>query len=178
MMILKRSLVFATASLALCASAAPSKGRYVHVRLARIPAVLSIAELEVYSGGRNVAKGKRATQSSLGSGGVPERAVDGNTNHDWGGRSITHTNEGEKKKPQWWEVDLGTSVSVDKIVLYNRKDFSHRSPRRAWPVVHRRGSACADHGLREGQVLGTRREDDGRGERLEAAASASAATAH
>ena len=124
---LNKAVVIAAAGLVLSASAAPSKGRYVHVRLARIPAVLSIAELEVYSGGRNVAKGKRATQSSLGSGGVPERAVDGNTNHDWGGRSITHTNEGEKKKPQWWEVDLGTSVSVDKIVLYNRKDFSHRS---------------------------------------------------
>ncbi len=123
----KKCLALGAIMVAGAVLAAPSKGRYVHVRLARIPAVLSIAELEVYSGGRNVAKGKRATQSSLGAGGVPARAVDGNTNHDWGGRSITHTNEGEKKKPQWWEVDLGASVSVDKIVLYNRKDFSHRS---------------------------------------------------
>ncbi len=111
----------------LSASAAPERGRYVHVRLERIPAILSIAELEVFSGGVNVARGKPAFQSTVDHGAVPARAVDGNTNHDWGARSITHTDERYKNVPQWWEVDLKSSVVVDKIVLYNRKGFSHRS---------------------------------------------------
>lgn len=123
----KKCLALGAVMAAGVALAAPSKGRYVHVRLPRNPSILSIAELEVYSGGRNVAKGKATSQSSVGAGGVPERAVDGNANHDWGGRSITHTNEGQKNRPQWWEVDLGKNVEVSKIVLHNRKGFSHRS---------------------------------------------------
>ena len=123
----EKCLALGAIMLAGVAVAAPSKGRYVQVRLDRNPAILSIAELEVYSGGRNVAKGKPASQSSVGARGTAERAVDGNTSHDWGSKSITHTNEGQKNRPQWWEVDLKANTEVSKIVLYNRKGFSHRS---------------------------------------------------
>ena len=92
--------------------AAPASGRYVRVRLESDPAILSIAELEVFSGGRNVAKGKPAVQSSVGYGGVPSRAVDGNADPEWGNGSITHTDEGRKHSPQWWEVDLTKSFNV------------------------------------------------------------------
>ena len=109
------------------AVAAPENGRYIHVRLERIPAILSIAELEAFAGGDNVAKGRPAFQSTVGYGGVPARAVDGNTNPDWGSETITHTDEGRKNSPQWWEVDLGKNVEVSKIVLHNRKGYSHRS---------------------------------------------------
>ena len=107
--------------------AAPTNGRYVRVRLESDPAILSIAELEVFSGGRNVAKGKPAVQSSVGYGGVPSRAVDGNADPEWGNGSITHTDEGRKHSPQWWEVDLTKSFNVEKIVLHNRVGYSHRS---------------------------------------------------
>ena len=43
-----------------------------------------------------------ATQSSEGWGGNPQRALDGNTDGQWGGGSVTHTNGA----PSWWEVDL------------------------------------------------------------------------
>ena len=107
--------------------AASATGRYVHVRLERIPAILSIAELEVFSGGRNVAKGKPAFQSTVGGSAGPSRAVDGNTAHKWGSASITHTDERSKNSPQWWEVDLKENVKVDKILLYNRDDLIHRA---------------------------------------------------
>ena len=104
-----------------------AKGRYVHVRLTRTPAILSIAELQVFSGGRNVARGCPAFQSTVGGSGVPSRAVDGNTAHSWSSASITHTNEAEKNKPQWWEVDLRESVEVDEIVFHNRDELMHRA---------------------------------------------------
>ena len=109
------------------AVAAPSAGRYVHVRLESDPAILSIAELEVFSGGVNVAKGRPATQSTTGYGGVPSRAVDGNANPDWNSDTITHTDERRRHEPQWWEVDLAKSVGVDRIVLHGRSGYSHRS---------------------------------------------------
>ena len=67
----------------------------------------------------NVARGKPTKQSSTGFGGVPSRAVDGNKNTQWGGRSCTHTNR--QAKP-WWRVDLQSNVAVKKVVVTNRGD--------------------------------------------------------
>jgi formylglycine-generating enzyme required for sulfatase activity len=97
-------------------------GRFV--RVAAGPAKwLSIAEAEIFSGAQNVARGKKATQSSTYGGAGAERAVDGNCNSNWGAGSITHTMNG---KDEWWEVDLGTTVPVDKIVLWNRNGIQER----------------------------------------------------
>ena len=68
--------------------------------------------------GPNKALGKPATQSSEGWGGAPGRAVDGNTNGQWGGGSVTHTN-GDNA---WWEVDLLDTYDIGEIVLWNRLD--------------------------------------------------------
>jgi len=65
----------------------------------------------------NVALGKETSQSSEGWGGAPGRAVDGNTNGDWGGGSCTHTQNGET---EWWQVDLGASTPVATVNLYHR----------------------------------------------------------
>jgi hypothetical protein len=67
----------------------------------------------------NVALNKAATQSSTSHGGVPMRAVDGNTDGNYGSSSITHTNN---ESEAWWEVDLGGVYDIDTIKVYNRTD--------------------------------------------------------
>ncbi|XP_019614540.1 PREDICTED: uncharacterized protein LOC109462428 isoform X1 [Branchiostoma belcheri] len=67
----------------------------------------------------NIARGRPTQQSSVAHGGVPGRAVDGNTNSQWGGSSCTHT--GNDNQP-WWRVDLGSSNCVDRVVVTNRAD--------------------------------------------------------
>ena len=67
----------------------------------------------------NVARGKGTKQSSTGFGGVPQRAVDGNKNANWNGRSCTHTN---KQNRPWWRVDLGSIQKVMKVRVTNRND--------------------------------------------------------
>ena len=57
-------------------------------------------------------------QSSEGWGGASARAVDGNSNPQYGGDSCTHTNG----KPAWWQVDLGQSVNVKTVVVVHRGD--------------------------------------------------------
>lgn len=67
----------------------------------------------------NVALGKPASQSSIGSGGLPERAVDGNTSELWSSDTITHT---RLHVNPWWQVDLGDKYYLDKINIWNRAD--------------------------------------------------------
>ena len=66
----------------------------------------------------NVALGGRATQSSQGWGGTPERGIDGNTDGDWNAGTTFHTNGTNS----WWEVDLLDVYTVDSIRLWNRMD--------------------------------------------------------
>lgn len=68
---------------------------------------------------RNLARGKPVTQSSTAHGGVPARAVDGNTNGTYGAGSVTHT---DFQSGSWWEVDLGAVENIDKIAIWNRTD--------------------------------------------------------
>ncbi len=103
---------------ALFAKPAAPKGRFVRVELPGAKKTLSIAELQVFSGEKNVALKKAAKQNATSGGGVASRAVDGNTDQNWGGGSITHTPKNGKNP--WWEVDLGQEFAVDRIVIWNR----------------------------------------------------------
>ena len=62
--------------------------------------------------GVNLALGKPTTQSSTGYGGLSSKAVDGNSNGQWGGGSCSHTYE---DSPAWWEVDLGFEGPIKKV---------------------------------------------------------------
>ncbi|MCB0993252.1 MAG: discoidin domain-containing protein, partial [Acidimicrobiales bacterium] len=75
----------------------------------------------------NIATSGRATQSTTatawdtGNGPpIASRAIDGNTDGDYWHESVSHTaiNTGNK----WWQVDLGTVVSVGSIEIWNRTD--------------------------------------------------------
>ncbi len=95
-------------------------GRYVRIELPGEKRTLTLAEVEVFSDGTNVARQGRATQSSTGYGGVPERAIDGNTSGSFGDGHQTHTNE--NMKDPWWEVDLGSERAIEAISVWNRTD--------------------------------------------------------
>ncbi len=69
--------------------------------------------------GENLALNGIATQSSIDYQGAPSRAIDGNTNGNWSGGSITHT---ANENNPWWQVDLGVNYTIDDIIIFNRTD--------------------------------------------------------
>ncbi|MDP7188499.1 MAG: HEAT repeat domain-containing protein [Phycisphaerales bacterium] len=100
----------------------PILGRYVRIELDG-PATLTLAEIEVMSGGENVALGQPCSQSTTNWDGVADRAVDGDSNGTWGAGVSTHTIE-DQTDP-WWEVDLVATQPIDRVVVYNRTDRPH-----------------------------------------------------
>ncbi|MFP6907486.1 MAG: discoidin domain-containing protein, partial [Verrucomicrobiota bacterium] len=98
---------------------AAETGRYIRVELSGSRRVLTLAEVQVMSGGKNVAPSGKASQSSTAHGGDARRGVDGNTDPSYTGNGQTHTNE--ENKP-WWELDLGKPVPIEQVAIYNRSD--------------------------------------------------------
>ncbi len=70
----------------------------------------------------NTALGRTATQSSTYTFGVAARAVDGNTAGDFvdGAAVGTVTHTASAAAQDWWQVDLGRSVDIDRVQLWNR----------------------------------------------------------
>ncbi|PQO27049.1 DUF1553 domain-containing protein [Blastopirellula marina] len=98
----------------------PNVGRFVRVENIADGAYLHIAEVQVFSGDENAAMKGKASQVSVDYDGPATKAIDGNTNGDFfGGMSTTHT---KQEKNPWWEVDLGATMTIDKVVVWNRTD--------------------------------------------------------
>lgn len=66
----------------------------------------------------NIAPLGIATQSSTGWGGEASRAIDGNTDGNYGSNSTTHTETGDPAPS--WQVRLQETSAIDRIVLWNR----------------------------------------------------------
>lgn len=81
--------------------------------------ILSLAEVQVFSGGEVVSGAGTARQSSTGYAGPAEYAIDGNTSGVYTDKSVTHT---DTEANPWWEVDLGADFPVERISLWNRTD--------------------------------------------------------
>ncbi len=98
-------------------------GRYVRVQLSQTT-FLSLAEVEVFGEPiENLAINKPTNQSSnWSSSSVSGLAVDGNTNGNFGGGSVTATLRETLEDPAWWEVDLGENSNIEHIHLWNRTD--------------------------------------------------------
>ncbi len=95
-------------------------GRYVRVTIPGKEKMLSLAEVQVFSGADNVALRGEAKQSTTDFGGPANLAIDGNTNGDYQkAKSTTHT---AVSADPWWELDLKTSQAIDRIQLWNRTD--------------------------------------------------------
>lgn len=99
-------------------------GRYVHISISGKNKTLSLAEVQVYKNGTNIALKKPTKQNSTGYGGLSSRAVDGNTSDDWGKGPITQTAGNTEYSA--WEVDLGNEAKIDNIKINNRKGFEKR----------------------------------------------------
>jgi putative membrane-bound dehydrogenase-like protein len=101
-------------------SSKATTGRYVRIELPGNRRTLTLAEVEVISAGRNVARSGKATQSATAHAGSAARAIDGNTAADDASGSQTHTPE-DQPNP-WWEVDLGSEYSLESIHIWNRSE--------------------------------------------------------
>lgn len=100
-------------------------GRYVRIDLPGRRKVLTLAEVEVLSDGRNVARQGKATQKNTAHDGTADRAIDGNKSGRYGDGGMTHSEENTDNP--WWEVDLGKELPIHSIVVYNRAEgFSNR----------------------------------------------------
>lgn len=96
-------------------------GRFVRIENGGDVNILSLAEVQVFSGADNVALGGEAKQISTAYDGEAKRAIDGNTNGNYyEANSVTHT--GEDKANPWWEVDLKEPKSIDRVMIWNRTD--------------------------------------------------------
>ena len=93
-----------------------TNARYVRIELLGESKTLTLAEVEIFSNGQNIAKNGIATQSSRYLGCVASRAIDGNTKSNWD--SLSHTKE--KKLNPWWMVDLGKPLPIEEIKIWNR----------------------------------------------------------
>jgi putative heme-binding domain-containing protein len=100
--------------------AKPVLGRYVRIELPGRRRTLTLAEVEVYSGGRNIAGDGKASQKNTAYGGTAGKAIDGNTSGDYGAGGQTHT--WENTSNPWWQVDLGSEFPIRSIRIYNRTD--------------------------------------------------------
>ena len=95
-------------------------GRFVRVELPGKAKILSLAEVEVYSEGTNVALGGAAEQSSTDYAGAAARAIDGKTDGRYSlASSTTHTRAEDNP---WWEVRLAEPAAIERISVWNRTD--------------------------------------------------------
>jgi len=97
------------------------KGRFVRVELPGNAKFLHMAEVQVFSGGQNIATKGKATQSSTDYDGPPNLANDGNTHGDYNAKSVNHT---KSEDNPWWEVDLTgkDNVDVEQVAFWSRTD--------------------------------------------------------
>ncbi|HUG17687.1 MAG TPA: PVC-type heme-binding CxxCH protein, partial [Planctomycetaceae bacterium] len=101
-------------------SGAGAFGRYVRIELPGNQRTLTLAEVEVFSNGRNIARQRIASQSSTAFGGEAKRAIDGNTSGIYGAQGQTHT-QVDSRDP-WWELDLGEEQPIERIIVWNRTE--------------------------------------------------------
>ena len=96
-----------------------TEGRFVRVEL-NGRRTMTLAEVEVFSDGKNVAPLGKATQKNTAHGGPADRAIDGNKGGNYGDGGQTHTEENTTNP--WWEVDLGADYPIDSIAVYGRSE--------------------------------------------------------
>ncbi|MEK7950529.1 DUF7133 domain-containing protein [Luteolibacter soli] len=97
--------------------------RYVRIELPR-EGTLTLAEVEVFANGQNVAPNGTAKQSSTAHNGVAKRAIDGDTDAIYEKGHQTHSEEGEDHP--WWELDLKSGQPVSEIAVWNRQGYEDR----------------------------------------------------
>ncbi len=107
-------------------------GRYVKLMATEDRSYLSLAEVQVFSGDQNVALQGTASQSTpdnrMGAAMAIDNRLTADGYRDKNGkyaRSMTRTRG--KKGSAWWEVDLGKSYDIDRIVIHSPTAYSVRT---------------------------------------------------
>jgi len=95
------------------------QGQIVRIDLPGAGKMIHIAELQVFSGGKNIALDGTAKQSSTDFGGEVARANDGNTDGVYTNNSVTHT---AVEDNPWIEIDLGKVAPIELINIWPRTD--------------------------------------------------------
>ena len=94
------------------------KGRFVRLELPKDhDGFLTLSEVQVFSGGRNIARTGQATQSSVDYNSPAAKAIDGNHNGSFASCSCT-----KSERAAWWELDLGAEFLIDSVAVWNRTD--------------------------------------------------------
>jgi len=93
------------------------KARIVRIEIPGPQKILSLAEVQIFSAGTNVALKGKATQSSTDYAGPAEYAIDGKTDGQFENKSVTHTAVSDNP---WWEVDLGSDTEIERLTIWNR----------------------------------------------------------
>ncbi len=107
------------------------QAQYVRVNLPGEKRILSLAEVEVFRDGKNIAGSGSASQSSTDYEGVAERAIDGETDGNYFGNSVTHC---AIQDAPWWELDLGSAQPIERVQIWNRTD-GNLQPRLSGAVI-------------------------------------------
>ncbi len=97
--------------------------RFVRIELPGKGKILHLAEVQVFSSGKNVALNGSATQSGTFADAEAKRAIDGNTAGEYAKGSVAHAAEGDDR---WWEVDLKADFPLDRIAVWNRAELPDR----------------------------------------------------
>lgn len=95
------------------------QGRYLRITNLGNDQILSLAEVEVFKQGSNIAKHGAVTQHSTAFAGPAGLAIDGITDGNYQNGSVTHT---ATTKDPWWELDLKHEQTIDEIRIWNRTD--------------------------------------------------------
>jgi len=96
-------------------------GRYVRLELVGKDRSLTMAELEVFAGGKNVALRKPASQSTVMFGGTADNAVDGFIGNGQNAKGVGFAHTDSSAPLTFWEVDLQQEYPIERIVVWNRQ---------------------------------------------------------
>lgn len=99
---------------------APQAARFVRIELPGNGKILTLAEVQVFAHGQNVARKGKAKQSSTAFDGSADRAIDGNTDPAFSNGGQTHTVQ--TSKSPWWEVNLRDDFEVESVRVFNRTE--------------------------------------------------------
>ena len=100
--------------------------QFVRIELHGEGSILSLTEVEVFSGKANVATEGVATQSTTYQDAGAARAIDGILDGSHPAGSVSHTDsqnhDGSPLFEAWWEVDLLTPQPIEQVTIWNRTD--------------------------------------------------------
>lgn len=111
--------LFSLCWLAQAQSAQTIAGQYILIELPGIERTLSLAEVKVYSGQKDISQHGKSVQVSTFGEANAARAIDGNTSGDYFGHSVTST---ATQPNPWWEINLGSEEPITRITIHNRTD--------------------------------------------------------